>query len=274
MVADGGAIARWRATAERLASTLFASIARTRAAHVLDYIPGSVEWADFDPTSTANAIAFLDVAEGLDPAAVECTFDRYVADWRRRRSGALDWTNYSPYEIRIIGALVRLGRRDAALELLRFFLTDRRPPAWNQWPEIAWRDRHAPAHVGDLPHTWVGAEYVLAVRSLFAYERIRERRLVVAAGLAPEWTRGAGVRVQAMPTLVGALSYSACTLDEHTFRFDIGAGVAASVELRPPLSGTLVDVSVDGHAHDDFDAQRVIVASTPAHVICRTRARA
>jgi hypothetical protein len=171
---------------------LFGSIERTRAAHKLDFIPGSVEWADFDPTATANAIAFLDVAEGLDRSAVEHTFERYMYDWRRKRSGTLEWANYSPYEIRIIGALVRLGRREEALELLRFFLSDRRPPEWNQWPEIAWKDRRAPAHVGDLPHTWVAAEYVLAVRSLFAYERAADRTLVVAAGLAREWTTGTG----------------------------------------------------------------------------------
>ena len=206
--------------------------------------------------------------------AVEHTFDRYLSDWRRRRSGALEWANYSPYEIRIIGALVRLGRREAALELLRFFLSDRRPPAWNQWPEIAWRDRRAPAHVGDLPHTWVAAEYVLAVRSLFAYERAEDRRLVVAAGLAPEWTSGAGVQVQEMPTLYGPLSFSARTLDEHTSRFDIGSGVAAAIELRPPLAGRLVAVSVNGLAHEDFDAQSVIIARTPAEIVCHTTASA
>ena len=195
MIEDRDAAARWGGVAERFASALFGSIERTRAEHNLDFIPGSVEWADFDPTATANAIAFLDVAEGLDRKAVEHTFDRYLSDWRRKRSGALEWANYTPYEIRIIGALVRLGRREAALELLRFFLSDRRPPAWNQWPEIAWRDRRAPAHVGDLPHTWVAAEYVLAVRSLFAYERAADRRLVLAAGLAPEWTTGSGVQV-------------------------------------------------------------------------------
>ena len=273
-IEDRDAAARWTGFAERFASALFGSIERTRAAHKLDFIPGSVEWADFDPTSTANAIALLDVAEGLDPEAVEHTFDRYVSDWRRRRSGALEWANYTPYEMRIIGALVRLGRREAALELLRFFLSDRRPPAWNQWPEIAWRDQRAPAHVGDLPHTWVAAEYVLAVRSLFAYERAADRRLVVAAGLAAEWTSGPGVQVQQMPTLYGALTYSARTLDEHTFRFDIEPGVAASIELRPPLSGRLVDVSVNGSAHDDFDAQSVIITSTPAQVVCHTTASA
>jgi hypothetical protein len=169
---------------------------------------------------------------------------------------------------------VRLGRRDAALELLRFFLSDRRPPAWNQWPEIAWRDRRAPAHVGDLPHTWVAAEYVLAVRSLFAYERADDRRLVLAAGLAPEWMSGPGVRLQEMPTLYGALSFSARSLAEHTFRFDIGPGVAATLELRPPLSGRLVSVSVNGSAHEDFDAQSVLISSTPAEIVCHTTASA
>jgi hypothetical protein len=272
---DGDAAAgRWSDLAQRFAASLFASIERTRAAHALDFIPASVEWADFDPTSTANAIALLDVAEGLDAKAVEQTFDRYLADWRRKRSGALEWTNYTPYEIRIIGAFVRLGRRDAALELLQFFLADRRPPAWNQWPEIAWRDHRAPAHVGDLPHTWVAAEYVLAVRSLFAYERTRDRRLVVAAGLAAEWTGGSGVHVAQMPTLYGPLTFSARTLDARTFHCDIGPGVAASIELRPPLSGRLVRVSVNGSAHADFDAQSVIIASAPAQVVCHTAASA
>ena len=38
------------------------------------------------------AIALLDVADGLDRNAVERTFDRYLSDWRRKRSGALEWT--------------------------------------------------------------------------------------------------------------------------------------------------------------------------------------
>ena len=165
---------------------------------------------------------------------------------------------------------MRLGRREAALELLRFFLSDRRPPAWNQWPEIAWRDRRAPAHLGDLPHTWVGAEYVLALRSLFAYERLNDRTLVVAAGLAAEWTRGTGVDVQRMPTLYGALTFSARAVDAHTLRCDVGPGVAAKIELRPPLSGRLLGVSVNGSDHRDFDAQSVVIQTTPAQIICHT----
>jgi len=172
--------------------------------------------------------------------------------------------------MRIIGSFVRLRRRDAALELLRFFLSDRRPPAWNQWPEIAWREPRVPAHVGDLPHTWVAAEYVLALRSLFAHERAADRSLVLAAGLASEWIRGAGVRVTRMPTLYGSLSFSLRRLDGDAVRFEIASGVATKVILRPPLAAPLCSVSFNGGAYSDFNQDCVTIFNTPAEVICRT----
>jgi len=257
---------RWSALAARLRTSIFASIDRTRAARSLDFIPGSVEWADFDPTATANAIYLFDVPEGLDRAAVERTFEKYLDDWRARRSGALDSPNYTPYEIRIIGALVRLGRRDAALELLRFFLADRRPPPWNQWPEIAWRDRKAPAHLGDLPHTWISAEYVLAVRSLFAYEREADGTLILGAGLAPEWIEGKGVEVTRMRTLYGELSYSLRRADAHTLRCDIRGEIKARIVLRPPLSAPLRSVSVNGAPIAGIEADSVTIPGSPAQV--------
>jgi hypothetical protein len=260
--------ALWRERAERFATTLFASIENTRRDRDLNFIPGSIEWADFDPTSTANAIALLDMLDELDRAAVDETFNRYLYDWRRKRTGALPWQNYTPYEIRIIGAFVRLGRRDAALELLRFFLADRRPPAWNQWPEIAWRDPRAPAHLGDLPHTWIAAEYVLAVRSLFVYERAADRALILAAGLAGEWLTGPGVRVTRVATLYGTLSFSLRRLDAHTVRFDIAAGLSAKLVLRPPLAAALRSVTVNDVASTAFEPDSVTLVSTDEAVIC------
>jgi hypothetical protein len=262
------AAGQWVDLAARLERSLFASIESTRSRRGLDFIPGSVEWADFDPTATANAIYLFDVPAGLDRAAVERTFDKYLADWRAKRAGQVAAPNYTPYEIRIIGALVRLGRRDAALELLRFFLSDRRPPPWNQWPEIAWRDHKAPAHVGDLPHTWIAAEYVLAVRSLFAYEIEARRSLVLAAGLSPEWVEGAGVEVKEMPTLYGALSYSLRRVDARTLRFEIATKMDAPLSLRPPLGSALRSVLVNGTAIAPAAGDSVTVSSTPAEVIC------
>jgi len=258
----------WQQLSTRFANALFASIEATRLQRKLETIPASIEWADFDPTATANAITLLDVPDSINRAALERTFETYVADFRRKRAGTLDSPSYSPYEIRIIGALVRLGRRDAALELLRFFLADRRPPPWNQWPEIAWRDHKTAAHLGDLPHTWIAAEYVLALRSLFAYERESDRSLVLAAGLAPEWIGVSGVLVERMPTLYGKLSYSLCELDASTLRFDIGSVSAAKLVLRPPLRAALDKVTVNGEPHTVFDAYSVTVLKTPAQVIC------
>jgi hypothetical protein len=260
----------WEALCARFADSLFTSIEDTRARRGLDFIPGSIEWADFDPTATANAIYLFDVPERLNREAVQRTFDKYLIDWRAKRSGALDWSNYTPYEIRIIGALVRLGMRDAALELLRFFLVDRRPPPWNQWPEIAWRDTHAPAHVGDLPHTWIAAEYVLALRSLIAYEREADQALVLAAGLAPEWLDGDGVRVEQMPTLYGSLSYSLRRIDSRTLRIEIPGTIAAKVVLCPPLGAPLSGVTIGGIASAGFDAHSATIAHTPAIVLCTT----
>ncbi len=47
----------------------------------------------------------------LPRPAIDQTYEKYLEGFRKRRSGAVPWANYSAYEIRIIGALVRLGRR-------------------------------------------------------------------------------------------------------------------------------------------------------------------
>ena len=266
----GSCAQRWQELGERLSTSLFASIESTRAQRNLDFIPGSIEWADFDPTATANAIYLLDVPAALNRGALDRTFEKYLADWRNKRSGAVSWTNYTPYEIRNIGALVRLGQRSAALELLRFFLSDRRPLPWNQWPEIAWRDQRTPAHLGDLPHTWIAAEYVLAVRALFAYERESDGVLIVAAGLAPEWLEGDGVHVNAMPTHYGALSYSLRKLDAATARFELACGFSGKIVLKPPLGAPLHSVVIDGSAFTDFDSDSIAVPPAAVEVICIT----
>src|SRR5262249_52852199 len=135
-------------------------------------------------------------------------FDEYLADFRKRHAGEVERSQYSPYEIRIVGALVRLGRRDTAFELAQVFLADQRPPAWNQWPEIVWRDPRSPGHIGDVPHTWIAAEFMLAFRSMLAFERESDDALVVAAGVPAAWLDGDGIRVDRLPTWYGTLAFA------------------------------------------------------------------
>ncbi len=257
----------YRTLAANLSRALAASIAATRARHTLDFVPASLEWADFDPTATANAITLLDLLPEFDRASVEQTFERYYREWRRRQSGAQTWTNYSPYEIRIIGVFVRLGRREVALELLRYFLDARQPKAWNQWSEIVWRDAQTPGNLGDLPHGWVAAEYVLALRSLFAYECEAQQGLILAAGIASEWLDGGGVIVDRMPTAFGPLSYRLKRVDACMLEGRIESGIAGRVRLSPPVGSAIVRVEVNGIAHTAFDAASVSLDQFPARFL-------
>jgi hypothetical protein len=112
---------------------------------------------------------------------------------------------------------------------------------------------------------------LLAVRSLFAYEREADQSLVLAAGLAPEWIEGPGVRVNEMPTLYGTLSYSLRRVDPVTLRFEIAkSGIKVKMLLRPPLGTSLRSVTVDGSACTGFDKDSVSLFRTPAEVICTT----
>jgi hypothetical protein len=170
----------------------------------IEYVPGSIELGDFDPSAIAIACA-LGVEDCLPSRLLAQTFTRYCKGLKERVEGSSAWVNYSPYEVRIVQALVRLGRRKEALALLDFLLADRRIPAWNQWPEIAWRNKEAPCFLGDLPHTWVGAEYILAVLCLFAYEQ--KDKLIVAAGIPWEWLSEGEIAVEDLPTRYGNLAY-------------------------------------------------------------------
>jgi hypothetical protein len=145
-----------------------------------------------------------------------------------------------------------MGRRAEAHELLDFFLADRRPRAWNQWPEISWRDPRSPGHLGDVPHAWIGAEYVLAVLGMLAYEAPVDGSLVLAAGVSERWLDGDGVEVEGLPTGWGPLSYRLRRDGAHALRLELGPGLR-----RVPPGGIVVRAP---------NAREVVVRSCPAAV--------
>jgi hypothetical protein len=261
---------RIAALRDDFSETLYASLNLVIRDHSLDYVPGSVELADFDPAATSIAIAVADELHRLPRPAIDQTFDKYLVGFRQRANGEVPWVNYSAYEIRIIGALVRLGRRQEAHELLGYFLADRRIRPWNQWPEISWRDPLGPSFIGDMPHSWIGAEYILAVRSLFAFERAADQSLVIAAGIAPEWLdEGDEVAVRDLPTHYGKLSYRMRRETPNTLRVELSGDIAmpaGGVLLMPPLSGPLAAVRVNGRGGEAFGPDSVVCRECPADV--------
>ena len=231
--------ARWFGEAEAFQDDLLRSIGRVIREKNLNYIPGSVEWADFDPTATSNAIAMLDFADVLPAGPLHTMLDTYLDGHRRKHGGLMEWNNYTAYEIRIIGAFVRLGKREIASELLEFFLSDRRPREWNQWPEISWKNPRSPGHLGDVPHTWIAAEYLLALASMVASEREAAGSLVLAAGLPWSWISAeGGFAVKGLPTRFGSLDFRIRTRGTTAIEVKVGGSLTlppGGLTIVPPL---------------------------------------
>jgi len=270
VMGDDDAHARFVLLRDDFRRALGESMARAMAVHRIDYIPGSVELGDFDPTSTALALV-LDVSlPELPPEALPATFERYWRELERRWADPASSTAYSPYEARNIEAFVRLGMPERAHALLDAVLRDRRPRGWNEWAEIVWRDPETPRFVGDMPHTWVGADYVRSVRSLIAYERARDRALVVGAGLRPEWlTTPPGVSVKRLPTHYGVLRLDASMADEDVLRVRIGGDLRVppgGIVVASPLPRPLTGAGVDGVPVVPEPDGTVTVRSLPAEV--------
>ena len=68
-----------------------------------------------------------------------------------------------------------------------FFLDDIRPQGWNHWAEVVHKDYRANKYIGDMPHTWVGSEYINAIRTMFVYEDFSDTTLYIGAGIDPAW---------------------------------------------------------------------------------------
>ncbi|GBD27694.1 hypothetical protein HRbin30_03048 [bacterium HR30] len=268
VVGDLEAAARWALLRDDFRSTLVASLLAVAERHKLDYLPASVELADFDPNSTAIALYPVDVLAALPREAVERTFERYWAIFQARLEGKEPWDSYTPYELRNVPALVRLGKREQALEVLTALMRDRRPLPWRQWSEIIWRDPQWPRFIGDMPHAWVSALFIESVRHLFAYERAADASLVVGAGLPPDWIQ-AGVGFRRLPTHYGTLHFRAQVAESSNWTIYLGGDLQmppGKVVLRLPFPKALREVQVNGRTSTDFDRYEVRISEIPAEV--------
>jgi F5/8 type C domain len=254
---------RIAAARDTFARDLAASVRATMVHHKIPYVPGCAELGDFDATSTTVALAPTGAADLLSAAAIDSTFERYWRFFRDRRDGTLDWSGYTPYETRVIGSFVRLGWRDRANQALNFFLADRRPIAWRQWAEVVHREPRAPKFFGDLPHTWVGSDFVRSVLDMLCYERPRDQALVIGAGVPWSWVAEApGVHVHDLRTPYGTLSYTMAARGdslvvelESTGRVPPGGFVIAPPEGERFKSATLDATGIPFNARDGVVAR-------------------
>ena len=261
---------RYAAVRDEFRHDLYASIQLSMTQHHIDYIPGAAELGDFDATSTTIAVTPADELARLPQPALNRTFDKYYENFVARRDSKIKWENYTPYELRVVGTFVHLGQKGRAHELLDFFFHDQRPKEWHQWAEVVWRDPRTPKFIGDMPHTWVGSDYIRSALDMFAYERESDSSLVIGAGVPESWVRQApGVRIQSLSTHYGRLSYTmratgnAVRIHIEGPRIPPGGFV-----VRSPLDRPIRSASFDGETISS-SGKEVVIRRLPASLVFR-----
>lgn len=202
------AAARIRAAGAEFKTDVMASIIATAAFHDIDWIAGAADRGDFDATSTTIGLSPGGLVDELPQALLTRTFDKWWDNFTARQENRMTWRDYTPYELRNVGALIRLGRREEALRALDFYFADIRPQAWNGWAEVVDHHKRAPRFIGDMPHAWISSDYIRSAIDLLVYERVDDGVLVLAAGLPFDWMASeTGVGVQNLGTAHGHLSW-------------------------------------------------------------------
>lgn len=205
---DVEAAARFRASEAQFKADIIASIEATARVHGIDWIAGAADRGDFDATSTTIGLSPGGLIDDLPRELLEGTFDKWWDNFTARQENRQAWKDYTPYELRNVGAMVRLGRREEAIRALDFYFADVRPRAWNGWAEVVGREEREPRFIGDMPHAWISSDYIRSVMDMLVYERDRDHALVLAAGVPTRWLAGEGVGVRAVRTPYGPLTYS------------------------------------------------------------------
>ena len=252
-------------------ANLFESIRQVVITRRIDYIPGSVELADFDPTSTTIAVTPVGEAGRLPGPLLNRTFDKYFQEARQRALGIKQWDAYTPYELRNVGVEVQLGQRARAHELLDFFFQGQRPAEWHQWAEVVYRDPKTPKFIGDMPHTWVGSDYIRSFLDMLAYERESDSSLVIGAGVRDEWvTQDPGIKVSNLSTEYGPLNFDMRAIG-RVVTINLRTGVRmppGGIVIYSPLDQPILSAAVDGMLAP-VKGQEVRVRKVPSIVTIR-----
>jgi hypothetical protein len=239
-------------------TAFYAAVRASMALHGIDYLPGSCDRGDFDATSTTIA---LDPGGQLLAMREEfCrTFDKWWRYFLERRGGQVEWDGYTPYEVRAIGAFVRLGQRARAHEALEWFLTHRRPSGWLHWGEVVHRDPLTPKFVGDMPHGWVGSDYVRSLRSCLVYER-EDGTVVIGAGIKYDWLFEPGELTFELPTHHGTIVFHG-QRSGYRYKINISGTCTAPMVLQLPYFAK--SVTVDGRP----GTMEIKIDKLPAEVV-------
>jgi hypothetical protein len=267
VLGDRNAARDFAAERDDFRKDLYASMRLAMQIKNIKYIPGCVELGDFAGLSTTIAITPCDELANLPEPELTATFEESYKMFVERKNNAIPWTSYLPYEARFIGAYVYMDQKERAYDILQYLMRDRRPPGWNHWAEVVWKDPRAPKSIGDMPHSWAASDFIRSVRSMLVYEREQDDVLVVGAGIPESWVRDApGVEVRDLPTYYGRLNYT-MKFSGKTLVVDLSGTLtvpAGRILLKSPLVSRASALRGNGRLMSS--GREVVIDTLPAHV--------
>ena len=224
-----------------------------------DAIPASADLGDPDATSLSIGLDPCGVQDLFPPEALRRTFAKYLDDVRKRDAPDALYA-YTPYEMRNVLSFVRLDQPAQADELLMNLMRHRRPAEWQVLAEVVYSDLRHAIYLGDMPHTWIGSEYVRSVFGMLMREG--DQRLHLLPGAPIAWLQGPGLSVTDLPTAYGKLSMSARE-EGGRLRVTLGAGLKKDTALfvawpnrRQPSRVTIDGKAAAGSTNEGIDVAR------------------
>jgi hypothetical protein len=201
-IGDADTVSYAKAKGGEFAADLARSIRQASRDLGRGLIAASADREDVDPSSTSIAFEPCRVEDVLPAEFVTATYDLVAERVKRVQAADFEGT-YTPYALRNINAFIALGRFDDAFRLLAAALACRRPTGWRSWAEVVWSAPRAPDYIGDMPHTWIGAEFATAVRRMLVRERGGVLELFRA--VPDSWWEGDGITLHQLPTAFGKI---------------------------------------------------------------------
>jgi hypothetical protein len=124
--------------------------------------------------------------------------------------------------------------------------------------EVVYSDPRHAIYLGDMPHTWIGAEYARTIFGMLFHEG--DERLELLPGAPPKWLKGDGIRVDGLPTSYGRLGLRARQSGGRLeLSLDRGLRKDAALRVRWPSRSRPSRVRIDGRERKDFDAGGIAV---------------
>jgi hypothetical protein len=137
-------------------------------------------------------------------------------------------------------------------------LRDRRPLAWQEFAEVVHSRLRHPGYFGDMPHSWIGVEYVRAVIGMLMHEA--DDHLALLPGTPPTWVVGDGAGVSDLPTEFGHLTFNA-RQEGPQLHVVLGPGLREdiAVQVSWPSRQRPLQVIVDGQERTGQTADGILI---------------